>query len=97
MTKDCFINISYNDILDYVKGMSSYDPIEKCIDPMRYEVFNHFIYDSETKNKIFQEEDYIQFCIEVGRLKKLAQGMQQSEIKSICSEILEIAPKKIQL
>ena len=36
------IKINKYDIFDYAVGQTTFDPIEKCIDPMRYEVFDTF-------------------------------------------------------
>ena len=43
------IQVSRYDIFDYVVGNSTFDPIEKCINPIRYEVFDTFIFDSVKK------------------------------------------------
>ena len=41
------ILINKCDIFNYVVGNSRYDPIEKCIAPHRYEVYDYFIYDNK--------------------------------------------------
>lgn len=45
------IKVSRYDIFDYVIGISNFDPIEKCIDPIRYEVFETFIFDNKKKRR----------------------------------------------
>ena len=52
------IKVSRYDIFDYVVGNSTFDPIEKCIDPLRYEVFDTFIFDSKERKNIDQDEEF---------------------------------------
>ena len=80
------IKIKKEDIFDYVVGNSHYDPIEKTIDPTRYEVFDCGIYDNAAKKTIQQGDDYIHFCSQVSYLKKSDQ---------LCLELEEIAPTHI--
>jgi|TARA_Y100000592_G_scaffold58510_1_gene91606 hypothetical protein len=86
------IQVNSNDIFNYVVGNSVFDPIERWVDPTRYEVLDGFIYDSETKEKITQSSEYQRFCWEVTKLKQLTDKMQRREIESVCEEIAEIAP-----
>ena len=91
------IKINKYDIFNYVVGNSHYDPIEKCIDPTRYEVYDYFIYDNQERNRVHQKEDYVIFCYEVTKLKGEASKMSQREIESLCEELAEIAPTTIEL
>ena len=38
------IKVNSHDIFNFVVGNSVFDPIERCIDPTRYEVFDNFVY-----------------------------------------------------
>jgi hypothetical protein len=89
------IKVSRYDIFDYVTSRSTFDPIEKCIDPIRYEVFDTFIYDSEEKKNISQGEKFCKFELEVSKLRNNAQHMLPDEIDRICEELAEIAPKSL--
>ena len=89
------IKVKKEDIFNYVVGNSSYDPIEKIIDPTRYEVFDCGIYDHIEKVMIEQEEDYNYFAFQVSHLRKSASKMQRKEIDQICLELEEIAPTDI--
>ena len=89
--------VNQHDIFNYVVGHSQYDPLEKAIDPSRYEVFEYFIYDIENRERIEQESDYIAFCCEVSRLKRNAPKMSQWEIRKLCEELAEIAPQQVKL
>lgn len=91
------VNINKNDIFNYVVGNSQYDAIEKCIDPERYEVFDEFIYDHETKESIAQSDEYSIYCKQVSLLRRNAKDMERDEIERICEELQEIAPKHISL
>lgn len=91
------IHVNRNDIFAYVVGNSNYDPIECCIDPTLFEVFEEFIYDSRNKKQIPQNEEYTSFCKQVSSLRKNAKNMHPSEILRICEELEEIAPKTITL
>tara|TARA_R100000995_G_C3399829_1_gene84353 strand:- start:147 stop:437 length:291 start_codon:yes stop_codon:yes gene_type:complete len=86
------IQVKSHDIFNYVVGNSVFDPIERCIDPSRYEVFDGFVYDNKTKENITQGHEYQKFCWEVTKLKQLARKMERREIESVCEEIAEIAP-----
>ena len=89
------IKVSRYDIFDYVTSRSTFDPIEKCIDPIRYEVFDTFIYDSEEKKNILQGEKFCKFEWEVSKLRNNAQHMLPDEIYRVCEELAEIAPKSL--
>tara|TARA_R100000742_G_C4246300_1_gene65194 strand:- start:69 stop:359 length:291 start_codon:yes stop_codon:yes gene_type:complete len=91
------IKVSRYDIFDYVVGNSTFDPIEKCIDPIRYEVFDTFIFDSKLKCNINQDSDFCKFEWEVSKLRNRARKMDQLEINRICEELEEIAPTDISL
>jgi|TARA_R100001224_G_scaffold113520_1_gene99186 hypothetical protein len=95
--KDTPIKVDRNEIFNFVVGNSIFDPIEKCIDPTRYEVFDTFIYDNETDRKYAQGPIYNRFCWEVTKLKNLSENMTGAEIIRICEELEEIAPKLITL
>jgi hypothetical protein len=95
--KDTPIKVDRNEIFNFVVGNSIFDPIEKCIDPTRYEVFDTFIYDNETDRKYTQGPIYNRFCWEVTKLKNLSENMTGAEIIRICEELEEIAPKLITL
>ena len=91
------IKISVNDIFDYVVGNSNYNPIERCIDPTRFEVFDFGIYDNQNKKTIEQDDKFKFFCSEVSKLRSIAKEMDQKEIQSICGELESIAPIEINI
>ncbi len=91
------IEVDPNYIFSYVVGNSLFEPIEKCIDSTRYEVYDAFIYDLKTQNYLDQNEEYQKFYWEVVKLKRLAREMSSREIKSLCEEIAEIAPKYVEI
>ena len=91
------IKVDPNYIFTYVVGNSMYEPIEKCIDSTRYEVYDSFIYDLKTKDYLNQGEQYQKFYIEVAKLKKMAKEMSRKEIESLCREIAEIAPEYVEI
>tara|TARA_Y100001938_G_C7796101_1_gene284881 strand:+ start:209 stop:499 length:291 start_codon:yes stop_codon:yes gene_type:complete len=91
------IKVSRYDIFDYVVGNSTFDPIEKCIDPIRYEVFDTFIFDSKERVNIDQGDEFCKFEREVSRLRNRARKMDKLEIDRICEELEEIAPTDISL
>jgi hypothetical protein len=91
------IKISTNDIFDYVVGNSSYDPIERCIDPTRFEVFDVTIYDNQNKLSLKQDEKFLFFSSEVSKLRSISKEMDPREIQSLCNELAEIAPTEINL
>lgn len=96
------IKVNQNDIFDYIVGNSNYDPIEKCIDPLRYEVFDTSIYDSKRKEYLGQSEEYKSFCKQVSQARKTfvqkdVSGRSRSEIVRLCCELEEIAPTEINL
>ena len=91
------IKVNSHDIFNFVVGNSVFDPIERCIDPTRYEVFDAFVYDNKTKENITQGHEYQRFCWEVTKLKQLARKMERREVESVCEEIAEIAPTYVLL
>ena len=91
------LNINQNDIFDYVVGNSNYDPIEKSIDPVRYEIFDESIYDNFLKVSIPQKEDYKNFCSQVSKLRRESSKMSRAEVISICEELFEIKPEEISI
>jgi len=91
------IKVDPNYIFTYVVGNSMFEPIEKCIDSTRYEVYDSFIYDLKTKDYLNQGEQYQKFYIEVAKLKKMAKEMSRKEIESLCKEIAEIAPEYVEI
>jgi|TARA_B110000305_G_C19271812_1_gene554854 hypothetical protein len=91
------IKVDPNYIFTYVVGNSMFEPIEKCIDSTRYEVYDSFIYDLKTKDYLNQGEQYQKFYIEVAKLKKMAKEMSRKEIESLCREIAEIAPEYVEI
>ena len=91
------IRVKKHDIVDYVIGNSSFDPIEKCIDPIRYEVFDTFIFDKKSRQDIPQGKKFCKFEKELIKLKTYARKMDNSEIDSICTELEEIAPSFLNL
>lgn len=91
------IDINANDIFDFVVKNTNYDPIERNIDPTRYEVFDVSIYDHETKVFYDQSDQYKNFCSQVSQLRNNSDKMMRSEIVSICKELEEIAPTGVNL
>lgn len=91
------IKIERNDIFDYVVGNTTYDPIERCIDPTIYEVFDETIFNNQTKQFVIQDTQYCDFCKQVSLLRSNAKNMNPSEIVKLCEELEEIAPTKILL
>ncbi len=91
------IKVNVDDIFEYVVRNSSFCPIEKKIDSERYAAYDEFIYDSELKEVIEQEPDYVRFSREVSKLRENAKVMHGDEVYRICLELEEIAPKTINL
>jgi hypothetical protein len=97
------IEINTNDIFNYVVGKTQFDPIEHCIDPTRYEVHEEFIHDSQEGKIIEQEDDFIYFNKEVGKLRAVIQNKEtckkigRAEIIRICKELEDIAPDIVKL
>lgn len=91
------IKVCPNDVFDFVVGNTAYDPIEKCIDPMRYEVMNSFIYDRQLRIQLNQSKEYATFCEGVFNLKLYAPNMSRSEIQKVSDELAEIAPTELNL
>ena len=91
------IKVSRYDIFDYVTSRSTFDPIEKCIAPIRYEVFDTFIYDNQQQKNITQGDKFCKFEWEVTKLRNNARHMMPDEIDRICEELEEIAPQSLDL
>ena len=91
------IKVSKYDIFDYVVVNSTFDTIEKCIDPIRYEVFDTFIFDNKGRCNIDQDEQFRDFGEQVSKLRRKARKMQRDEIDRLCEELGEIAPVSISL
>lgn len=91
------IKIDRNDIFDYVIGNTNYDPIERCIDPTVYEVFDTAIYNHNTKQTFPQDEVYVNFSTQVSKLRSNAKNMETQEILRICEELEEVSPRNIYL
>lgn len=89
------IKVSRYDIFDYVIGISNFDPIEKCIDPIRYEVFETFIFDNKEKKDIPQGDSFCRFQKELTKLRSFARKMDNAEIDRISIELEEIAPDSL--
>jgi hypothetical protein len=89
------IQITKEDIFYYVVGISSYDALERILDPTRYELYPDAIWDKTSGKWWNQESDYVNYYSHVNRLKEFAPKMQVSEIHQLCAEIEEIAPKEI--
>ena len=89
------IKIAKQDIFYYVAGISSYDALERIIDPTRYELYPDTIWDKVNGAFIKQDESYALYYSQVNKLKELAPKMESSEIRRLCEEIAEIAPKEI--
>ena len=97
------IQINRNDIFNYVVGKTHFDPIEHCIDPTQYEVHEEFIHDSKEGKIMEQEDDFVYFNKEVGKLRNVVQDKEthkkigRAEIIRICKELEDIAPKTVKL
>jgi hypothetical protein len=91
------VKINRNDIFNFVVQNTNYDPIEKVIDPVRYEVLDTFIYDHIKKIQLDQSDEYCSFCRQVNFLRQNAPKMERSEIERICDELAEISPTELYL
>jgi hypothetical protein len=89
------VKITKEDIFYYVTGISCYDALERIIDPTRYELHPDSIWDKTSGKFIKQIEDYVYYYSKVRNLKEFAPKMEVSEIRRLCEEIEEIAPKEI--
>jgi hypothetical protein len=89
------IQITKEDIFYYVAGISSYDALERVLDPTRYELYPDAIWDKTSGKWLSQESDYVYYYSHVNRLKEFSPKMQADEIRRLCEEIAEIAPKEI--
>ena len=91
------IKIQQADIFNYVVGNTNYDPIERHIDPEKYEVYDHAIYDHTKKVSIPQSETYHNYMEHLRNLKDKAKDMSVYEISKLSEEIQEISPKYINI
>lgn len=93
------ISVRREDIFDYVVKNSTFDPIEKCIDPSIYETYSDFILQLGPNGQeyIYQDEDYIYFHEELEKLRSKSLDMSGAEIMRLCEELEEIAPKTVKL
>lgn len=89
------VKITKEDIFYYVTGISCYDALERIIDPTKYDLQADCIWDKVNGKFIPQESDYVYYMKEVAELKEFAVNMQVSEVRRLCEEIEEIAPKEI--
>ena len=89
------IKIEQADIFNYVVGNTTYDPIERQIDPEKYEVYDHAIYDHSRKVSIPQSETYHNYMEHLRNLKERAKDMDNFEITKLSEEIQEISPTHI--
>lgn len=89
------IKITKEEIFYYVTGISCYDALERSIDPTRYDLHPEVIWDKQEEKFIKQDGQYVYYMSEVAKLKGLAPKMHVSEIRRLCEEIEEIAPKEI--
>lgn len=89
------VKITKEDIFYYVTAISSYDALERVLDPTRYTLYTDTIWDKTSGKFIKQESDFVYYMKEVEKLKKFASKMEASEIRRLCEEIEQIAPKQI--
>jgi hypothetical protein len=89
------VKITKEEIFYYVTGISCYDALERFIDPTKYDLQTDSIYDKVNNRLIPQESDYVYYMEQVSKLKEFARTMQVNEIRHLCEEIAEIAPKEI--
>jgi hypothetical protein len=89
------VKITKEEIFYYVTGISCYDALERIIDPTKYDIQTDSIYDKVNNRLMSQESDYVYYMEQVSKLKEFARTMQINEIRRLCEEIAEIAPKEI--
>jgi hypothetical protein len=89
------VKITKEDIFHYVAGISCYDALERILDPTRYELHPDCIWDKTSGKFLRQESDYVYYYSQVHNLKEFAPKMQASEIRRLCEEIEQNAPKEI--
>lgn len=80
------VKIDPNDIFRYVVGNTTIDPIEAQINK-RYEVFDEFIYDHESKTKINQSKDFVNFSKKISNLRKMSESLARQFIVDRCEEL----------
>jgi hypothetical protein len=99
------IKVDKKNILNFVIGEDHDHPLERSLDSIdgkdhRYETFETFIYDSRSKQKQTQNDDYVFFYKEVVGLRTLVQDeakISGGEILRMCEELAEIAPTSVEL
>jgi uncharacterized protein YydD (DUF2326 family) len=91
------IKVNSKDIFDYIIGRSSYDPIERQIDPTRYEVRSDSIYDKFLKKTFEQDECFSIFYKKVKELRFVSKEIEAKEIGNISVELEQLAPTLINL
>jgi|TARA_R110000824_G_scaffold130635_1_gene292611 hypothetical protein len=90
------ISIKKEDIFNFIVGTSGFDPIEKCIDPKRYEVYDEFIYDHKTGRAIEQNESFCDFSSEANELRQHYKELPL-DVQFFTDKLHQSAPKEITL
>ena len=91
------INITFKDVFDYVINNTSYNPIEKYLDPTLFETCADCIKNKKTAEIINQDSGYEFFLIKLEQLKSIAKEINLKDLQSSCEEIKELSPKTILL
>lgn len=89
------INITFKDVFDYVINNTSYNPIEKYLDPTLFETCTDFIKNKKTGESIDQDPNYKFFLIKLEQLRSIAKEINLKDLESACEEMTESCPKKI--
>tara|TARA_R110001632_G_scaffold224408_3_gene356787 strand:- start:964 stop:1251 length:288 start_codon:yes stop_codon:yes gene_type:complete len=91
------ITVKKEDVLNFIVGTSGFDPIEKCIDPKRYEVYDSFIYDLKAGKAIPQNESFCDFSSRVNDLRQCNKKAPLPDAQHFADKLHKIAPKEITL
>jgi hypothetical protein len=91
------IKVNSKDIFDYIIGRSNYDPIERQVDPTRYEVHPDSIYDKFLKKSFEQDECFSIFYKKVKELRFISKEIETKEVRNISVELEQLAPTLINL
>ena len=91
------VDLSSEDIFQYVVGDTTFHPLETKVDPTVHEIMPEFIYNHKSKKQLTQNEDYVKFCGFLEGLKQNAPKMHRREIKSICEELVDFSPLTLKL
>jgi hypothetical protein len=83
------VKIDPNDIFRYVVGNTTVDPIEAQINK-RYEVFDEFLYDHESKTRIAQSKDFVDFSKKISDLRKMSASLARQFIVDRCEELSKV-------